>query len=82
MVTYDLFQRRYQEFCDPDYAPDTMDKDRLRLREIKYKIKSHLRTVLTPVRGGVAWVNSAVNLVFLPIKYARDLFLFRRKHRH
>lgn len=52
LITYDLFQRRYQEFCDPDYAPDTMDKDRLRLRKIKYKIKSHLRTVLTPVRGG------------------------------
>ncbi len=82
LITYDLFQRRYKEFCNPDYVPDTVDKDRLRLRKAKHRIKSHLHTVLAPVRGGVAWVNSAVNIIFLPIKYAWDLFLFRRKHRH
>lgn len=82
LITYDLFQCRYNEFCDPDYVPDTTDKDRLRLRKTKNKIRSHIRTFLAPILQGGAWVNSAVNLVFLPIKYARDLFIFHRRHRH
>lgn len=82
LITYDLFRQRYKEFCDPDYVVDAIDKDRLRLRKTKDKIRSNVRTVLAPVRGGVTWISSACNLIFLSVKYVRDYVLFKGKHIH
>jgi len=68
IITYDIFQRRYKEFCDPNFLPDASNENRLRIRRCKHKIQRSAAVLLAPAKAITSWLNAAIKIAFQFIK--------------
>lgn len=80
LITYDLFQKRYREFCDPNYKLDPANRNRLRLRKRKQKIRTAARVFVAPVRTVFTWGWSGIKVILHFIQYGRFFLIARRKN--
>jgi len=80
LISYDVFQKRYQELCDPDYQLDPVHRNRLHFRKHKREIREAARVFIAPVRAVVTWGRSGIKIVLHSIQYGRLFLIARRKN--
>lgn len=80
LITYDLFQKRYQELCDPAYVRDTANEYRQRIRKHKRKIRKAARVFIAPMRAIFMWGGSGIRIILHSIQYGRFFLAARRKN--
>jgi hypothetical protein len=78
LITYDLFQLRYKEYCDPGFSPHTTDSHRLKLLELICKIQSKTGERLFCTGGGSVFYMPCIEF-FWGFRTAVRFLLFKRR---
>lgn len=68
LVTYELFQHRYKEFCDPQYEMNKIEYARLKLIRRNRQIRNNYNILKQPVKRTFKWLILLIKTFFYTLR--------------